>query len=103
MAATATKIVGSRKQWDSETFTLVFTSTTATVEVSTALSEIYDWQFARAGTAAGDNTGTLTLDETVTAGVITPASGAITVDRAALTATGTLAGETFVLTLFGKS
>lgn len=103
MAATATKLVGAGKALDKEVHYLEFTSTTATVEVTTGLSEIYVWSFARAGTAAADNTGTLTLDETHTAGVITVTGGAVTVDRAAITATGTLATESFVLVLEGAS
>ena len=103
MAATATQLTGAGKGLDLEVHYLEFTSTTATVEVTTGLSEIYAWSFGRAGTAAADATGTLTLDETHTAGVVTVASGAITIDRAAITASGTLATESFNLVLHGKS
>lgn len=103
MAATATQLTGVGKALDVEVHYLSFTSTTATVEVTTGLSEIYTWTVARAGTAAGDNTGILTLDETYTSGVVTVTGGAVTIDRAATTATGTLGTESFVLVLQGKS
>ena len=103
MAATATKQTGAGKSLDVDIQYIDFTSTTATVEVTTSLSEIYFWTFGRIGDAAGDNTGTLTLDESETDGVVTVSGGAVTIDRAAITATGTLGTETFVVKLEGKS
>lgn len=104
MAATATKLSGtSAKSLDSEVGYIEFTSTTATVEISTGLSEIYGATFTRIGGSDPDDRGLLTIDETQSSGVITPASGAITVDRDAATATGTLTTEAFFYELVGKS
>lgn len=103
MAATATQQTGAAKSLDEEIHFIDFTSTTATVELSTGLSEIYLVSFGRIGDAAGDNTGVLTLDESETDGVVTVSGGAITIDRAAVTATGTLGTETFTVLLKGKS
>lgn len=109
MAATATKVCppGSPGSWDVEVHTIVWTSTTATVEVTTGLSEIYaaipvNMYGADAG-HTDDDIGLLEVDETATAGVITPSSGAITVNRIASNAAGTLAGQQSLLILYGKS
>lgn len=108
MAVTATQVLppGSIKNMDTEIHTIVWTSTTATVELSTDLTEIYAAIPVMAyGADAGhtdNDLGVLEIDETSTDGVITPASGAITVNRIAAGA-GTLAGQSCLLLLFGKS
>lgn len=109
MAFTATQVSppGSTGSWDQEVHTLVFTSTTATGEVTTNLSEIYAAVVQPMyGADAGhtdDDVGLIEIDETATAGVITPASNAITVNRIATNAAGTLAGQQALLILWGKS
>lgn len=104
MAATATKLDGvSAKSLDSEMGVIVFTGTTATIELATYLSEIYGAKFTRIGDANAANAGDLTIDETQTNGVITPASNAITVDRHSSAGDGTLAGEAFFYEIVGKS
>jgi hypothetical protein len=104
MAASATKLDGaSAKSLDTEMGFITFTSTTGTVEITTYLSEIYGATFTRIGGGDPDDRGLLTIDETQTAGVISPASNAITVDRDAATGTGTLTTEAFFYTLVGKS
>lgn len=109
MAVTATKVVppGSLKDWDIEIHTIVWTSTTATVELSTDLSEIYAYWFTPmygADAAHADGTGAvLELDETVTNGVITPASGAVTINRLEADDATALTGQKTLVFLCGKS
>lgn len=109
MAVTATKVFppGSPKTWDWEIHTIVWTSTTATVELSTGLSEIYGFipvamYGADAGHANGAH-GVLELDETATAGVITPVSGAVTINRFEGDDATALTGQSSLVILFGKS
>lgn len=106
MAATATQIVSSISAMDCETHHLEFTSTTATVEVSTGLSKILAANYIRIGNVDNDDASILTIDEATnfTAGEgIAVQGGAITVDRQGLTGTGTLTAEDFILCLYGKS
>lgn len=102
MAATATKITGGLKNLDTEIHHVAFTSTTATVEVTTNLSVIYAMTAQRVG---GDsaNGGYLTLDETDAATGIAVTAGAITLDRTLVQSGGTLGTESFLVTLHGKS
>lgn len=109
MATTATQVMppGSLGDLDIEVHTIVWEGTDATEEVTTGLSEIYvalvnPLYGANAG-HTDDDCGLIELDETQTAGVITPASGAITVNRIATNAAGTLAGQNTLLVLLGKS
>jgi len=104
MAATATQLTGvDPKSLGCEVFALDFTSTTATVEVTTGFQKIWAWQFSRAGDANAANFGDLTIDETVTAdGYIDSSAGAITVDRHSSAGDGTLAAEKFSLFLWGE-
>lgn len=86
---------------------LVWTSTTATVEVTTGLSEIYAYWFAPAygaNASHADGTGAyLELDETATAGVITPSGGVVTVNRLEADDATALTGQNTLLFLIGKS
>jgi len=88
---------------DIERGVITWTSTTATGELSTGLSEIYSVKFTRIGSSDPDDRGLLTVDETVTDGVLTVASGAITIDRDSAASGGTLTGESFFYELNGKS
>ncbi len=76
MAVTQGSITGvsSLKQLDSEILTLAFTSTTATVEATTGLSEGYGMTYHRLG-SGGAYQSELQLDETHPSDVGTPASG----------------------------
>lgn len=104
MAVTQGSITGvsSLKQLDSEILTLAFTSTTATVEATTGLSEVYGMTYHRHG-SGGANQAELQLDETHTSGVVTPASGVVTIDRTLSDAAGTLGAESYTVILYGKS
>jgi len=108
MAVTQNQAVGGTKQMDEEHGSIVFTSTTATVELATSLSRVYCATFTRVGDADADDAGYLVIDETASTDdnsdvYIDSSSGAFTVDRQALTGTGTLTGETFLYTLKGTS
>ena len=104
MATTATKIDQSLSGLDQEIVPILWVTTDATAEITTGLSVIYAWSFARAGTADVSDMGLLSIDETVeTDGSITVVSGAITVDRVPALAAGTLIAENHNLILYGKS
>lgn len=112
MAVTATNLnstLGGPKTWDVDVIQIVWTSTTATAEVDTTLTEIYAAHGGGVlfGADAGhtdDDVGIIEIDETVTNGVITvDADGQITVNRIATNAAGTLAGQRTTLFLYGKS
>ena len=109
MAVTATQVVppGSLKDWDIEIHTVVWTSTTATVELSTDLSEIYAFWFTPMyGADAGHANGTgacLELDETSTAGVIDSSAGAVTINRFEADDATALTGQSTLVFLAGKS
>ncbi len=103
MAFSASQTTGVGKSLDVEKGVITWTSTTATGELSTSLSEIYNATFTRIGTDDVDDQGVLTIDETVTSGVLTVSGGAITIDRSPSTGTGTLTGESFFYVLEGKS
>lgn len=112
MAATATILtstLGGPKSFDMDIIQIVWTSTTATVEADTNLSEIYAVLGGGVlmGADAGhtdDDCGLIEIDETKTNGVITvDADGQITVNRIATNAAGTLAGQQTTLVLLGKS
>ena len=103
MAFSAAQTTGAGKTLDVEKGVITWTSTTATGELSTGLSEIYNASFTRIGTDDVDDQGVLTIDETVTSGVLTVVGGAITIDRSPATGTGTLTGEAFFYVLEGAS
>lgn len=108
MAFSASQLTGGHiANMDVEVHHITWTSTTATGELTTYLSEIYGWcvgQMFGADTGhTDDDIGLLELDETVTSGVITPASNAVTINRIATNAAGTLAGQKDVIFLYGKS
>lgn len=103
MAFSASKTAGAGKNLVPEKGVITWTSTTATGELSTGLSEIYNATFTRIGSDDVDDQGVLTIDETVTDGIITVSGGAITIDRSPSTGTGTLTGESFFYVLEGAS
>lgn len=89
---------------DSEIHHLAWTSTTATVELATGLSEIYGASWIRVDATDPSDMSILSIDETITSGVITVDSdGDITVIRDAVLAAGTLVAEHHILMLWGKS
>lgn len=103
MATSATQLTGAGKALDIERGYISFETTDATVEVTTGLSAIYGATFTRIGAVDASDAGYPSLSETATAGVITPASNAVTVVRQPLLAAGTLTGETFYYEFVGKS
>jgi hypothetical protein len=87
---------------------ITWDGTDATEEVSTGLTEIYAHFVGVAhGANAGhteEDLGFLEIDETADAnGVITVSSGAITVNRIASSADGTLGDQQTMLVLIGQS
>lgn len=90
-----------------EVHNILWTSTTATVEVTTGLTEIYAaWFNPMFGADAGHANGTaaaLELDETLTAGIITVSGGAVTVNRLEIDDATALTGQSTQLILVGKS
>jgi|14BtaG_2_1085337.scaffolds.fasta_scaffold151511_1 hypothetical protein len=109
MAVTVTKLEPhSLKSSDIEVHNIVWAlGADVTVEVSTGLSEIYAAiPVNLAGASAGhteEDVAELEIDETNTAGVITVSGGAITVNRIAQSADGTLAAQVSQLILIGAS
>jgi hypothetical protein len=109
MAVTTAKAVGTPKEWVCEVHEITWgDAADVTVELSTDLSVIYKYDVAPMyGADAGhteEDMGLLELDETVAAdGSITVSSGAVTINRIAASADGTLATQNSQVTLWGKS
>lgn len=104
MAITVTKLDQGTSGLVQEIHHLDWSSTTATVELPTGLTEIYGSASIRVDAIDVSDMSSLSIDETITLGIITvDADGEITVIRTQNLAAGTLVAEHHILMLWGKS
>lgn len=101
MASTATKL-DSNQNFKKERYTLSFEGTDTSIEITdSSLKSIGAYSVARFGTAGGANTGRCVLTIAPGASISSTAEidGTFTVTREEIDPAGTLAAETFVLTI----
>lgn len=108
MAVTVTKLTGTPKNWDCEVHDIEWgAGSDTTVEVTTGLSVIYKMDvcnmFGANAAHTEEDQAEIELDETKASGVITVSGGAVTINRIANSADGTLAAQSTQITLWGKS